>query len=558
MDKYEIAQTLREIGIIIELIDVNPKKAIAYSRAANTIESVPNITEIIDSKSLETLPGIGKKISEMIYILVKNNSLPYYEHLKTLIPKDLLEFAQLPGQNLRKVRILYEALFVTNIDQLEQVLKDGKTIKVKGLGLTFTKNMISSLPFLKTKRHSILYPKALRRAHALIEILGKYTNKIEITGALRRKLETLKELDLIATTDDKEKCFSIFTKHGLIREVLSTNKDGASVLLKQGIVANLNLVEEDEYYRMLVKTTGNEEHLNELQKEPLKDEKIHSENDLYRAYGLPFIVPELREGLGEVAAAKNNKLPILIEEKDLRGTFHCHTLDSDGTNTIEELANAARNMGWEYIGIADHSKASYQAHGMSEERLFSQIENISKFNAQLDPSFRVFSGIECDILKDGTLDFSNEVLAKLDYVIVSIHRRFKLEEKEMTERLLKAIENPYTTMIGHLTGRILLHRHSYKIDVQKVIDACIANNKIMELNAHPNRLDMDWRLWIKAKDKGLKCSINPDAHSLKDLMNCQYGINMARKGWLEKKDVVNTLPLEEMKIYLKTRKTSLN
>ena len=207
--------------------------------------------------------------------------------------------------------------------------------------------------------------------------------------------------------------------------------------------------------------------------------------------------------------AKNGKLPILIEEKDLKGTFHCHTVDSDGTNTIEELVNGARNLGWEYIGIADHSKASYQAHGMSEERLFAQIETIRKINEHLDFPFQVFSGIQCDILVDGTLDFSNDVLKQLDYVIVSIHRRFKLEEKEMTERLLKAIENPYTTMIGHLTGRILLHRHAYKIDIQKIIDACIVNNKIIELNAYPSRLDMDWRLWIKAKEKGLKCSSIP-------------------------------------------------
>ena len=273
MDKYEIAQTLREIGFIIELIDVNPKKAIAYSRAANTIESIPDLKDVVENKSLDSLPGIGKKISEMIYTLVKQNSLPYYDHLKTLIPKDLLEFAQLPGQNIRKVRILYETLFVTNIDQLEQVLKDGKTNKVKGLGLTFTKNMTSSLPYLKTKRHPFLYPKALKQARAFLEILGHYTNKIEITGSLRRKLETIKEIDLIATSDDKENCFSIFTTHGLIREVISKNQNFTSVLLKRGIVVNLHLVEDEEYYQSLLKTTGNEEHLNDLQKEPFKQEK---------------------------------------------------------------------------------------------------------------------------------------------------------------------------------------------------------------------------------------------------------------------------------------------
>jgi DNA polymerase (family 10) len=255
-----------------------------------------------------------------------------------------------------------------------------------------------------------------------------------------------------------------------------------------------------------------------------------------------------------VEAAKNGKLPQLIEEKDLKGTFHCHTQDSDGENTLEELVTAARDLGWEYLGIADHSKESYQANGMTEERLLAQLDRIQVLNNKMDYTFQIFAGLECDILKDGTLYFSDEILSRLDYVIASIHRRYKLEEKEMTQRLIKAIENPYTTMVGHFTGRLLLHREPYNIDTEKVIDACIANDKIMELNAYPSRLDMDWRLWIRSRDRGLKCVINPDAHSISNLLNCRYGINIARKGWLEKRDVINTLSLGDMQIFLKSRK----
>lgn len=262
----------------------------------------------------------------------------------------------------------------------------------------------------------------------------------------------------------------------------------------------------------------------------------------------------MREGYGEIESAKKNDFSDLIEEKDLKGTFHCHTVDSDGANTIEEMVHAAQQMGWHYIGITDHSKSSPQANGLSEERLIAQIERIRNFNKILGPSFKVFAGLECDILKDGQLDFGEEILKQLDFVIVSIHSLFKQEKDIMTNRIIKAIENPYTTMLGHLSGRLLRIRDPYQLDIPKVIDACIAHDKIIELNAYPSRLDMDWRLWIKAKDRGLKCSINPDAHSTYDLYNCHYGVNIARKGWIKKENVINTLSLNQMTQFLKERK----
>lgn len=569
MDKYEIAQILREIGTILELIDPNPKKGIAYRKAAHTIESMGDLPQIVEEKALETFPGIGKGISEMVTTLVQKGSLNYHTRLKEKVPQGLLELTTIPGLGLKKLRILYEEFKITNLSELEAVLKDENIQNIKGFGPAFIKKALKQIASVKAHGHSLLYPQAVNIAHAILDILTPWVNKIEFTGTLRRKCEVIHQIDLLAFSKNPELCLSHFVQHGLTKQILTHDEKHASVLLKQGNKANLHLVTEKEYAFALLKTTGGSKHLNELENEAIKQnyrltdhsfEKMNAfvkkieileENDIYKTLGLPYIPPEVREGYGEVEAAKKGNQFHLIEENDLRGTFHCHTLDSDGQNTLEELVQGAKQLGWEYIGIADHSKASYQANGMSEERMLNQLKNIREINKKIGSDFKIFSGVECDILKDGNLDFSEEILKQLDYVIVSIHRYFNMEEEEMTNRLLKAIENPYTTMIGHLTGRLLRHRDPYKLNIPKILDACVANRKIIELNAYPSRLDMDWRYWIKAKEMGIKCSINPDAHSLKDLMNCHYGINMARKGWLEKDDVINTLPLKEMKAFLK-------
>jgi DNA polymerase (family 10) len=378
-----------------------------------------------------------------------------------------------------------------------------------------------------------------------------------MTGALRRKLEVIGELSFVAASENAQACLMAFGNFPLVKEIKNTTVNTMVVLLKNGPEAALKVVPETGFPLALLTDTGSPAHISALIKEAKKQKltwppssPLESENAYYSYLGLDYVPPELRENFGEIKAAKEGKLPHLIEEGDLRGAFHCHTTSSDGLNSLEEMAEAARKLGWEYIGISDHSKSSHQAHGMKEESLFNQIEIIKGLNKKFS-NFQIFTGIECDILKDGQLDFSDDILAALDFVIVSVHRRFNLDKKEMTKRLLKAIENPYTTIIGHLTGRQLRTREPYELDIKKIIDACIANHKVIELNATPNRLDMDWHYWIKAKEKGLLCSINPDAHSLKDLLNCQYGIHMARKGWLEKKDVINTKGLEEMRKFLK-------
>lgn len=569
MDKYEVAQILREIGMIIELIDANPKKGLAYRKAAHTIESLNGFSKIINENSLTTLPGIGPNIAQMVITLVQKGSLSYYEKLRNQIPNSLFQLMYIPGLTLRKLRILYEKFNISNFLELENVLKSEKIRDLKEFSPSYTKKILKQISLLSKQGYSLLYPQASHIAQAFVELLKNISKQLAITGSLRRKSELVHQLDFLATTDNKDACLSLFIHYGLVKNILSKEENYVSVLLKNEIKATLHIVEESEFSFVLLNTTGNQGHLEELQKEALKqgyqlkkysiqpinkNQNFKNEQNIYQFLGIPFIPPELREGYGEIDAVKKNKLLPLIEYKDLHGAFHCHTVYSDGQNTLEELVIAAQQLGWEYIGISDHSKSSYQAHGMDEERLLEQIKQIDQLNHRIGPAFHIFSGVECDILKDGSLDFDADILRRLDFVIVSIHRFFNLEEEIMTKRLIKAIENPYSTIIGHLTGRLLRHRDAYHLNIPKILDACVANDKIIELNAYPSRLDMDWRWWIKAKEKGLKCCINPDAHSLKDLKNCAYGVDIARKGWLGKNDVINTLTLKEMISYLERRK----
>lgn len=561
MDQYAIAQILREICFVIELVDDNPKKGWAYRKAASLVETMPEFSQHVENGTLESFAGIGHTLSRIITTLFREGQLPYHSELLNKIPSTLLEMAQIPGLNSRKIRLLYEKLGIKSLSEFEQAIHDETIQSTKLFGPAALKKILKQIELFK-KGHSLLLPQAEKIAKAFEEILKNESDEIEISGQIRRKLELISELDFLVIAKNPKHCISKFTQHYLVKEILSLDVNHACVLLKHGIKATLHLTNRENFSMVLLTSTGNQKHLDRLKeyasetKVPLFERKktYRNESEIYKALKLSYIPPELREGYGEIEVSKNHQWS-LIEEKDLCGTFHCHTLDSDGQNTLEEMATEGQRTGWEYIGIADHSKSSYQANGMDEERLLSQILRIQELNKKLPASFKLFSGLECDILSDGELDFSPEILSQLDFVIVSIHRFFKQEEDIMTKRLIKAIENPYTTIIGHPTGRLLLHRDPYQLNIPKIIDACIANDKIIELNAYPNRLDMDWRYWIQAKEKGLKCSINPDAHSLRDLRNCHYGIQMARKGWLEKQDVINTLSLKEMKKFLKNRHT---
>jgi DNA polymerase (family X) len=370
-----------------------------------------------------------------------------------------------------------------------------------------------------------------------------------------------------------------FVKMPAVTQVLGHGDTKASVVLDNGVQCDLRVVTNDAFACALVYFTGSKEHNIVLRSRALdrgwslneyaftstgKDDsatpppRCMEEAEVYRALGLDFIEPDLRESTGEIAAAENGTLPKLVELSNLRGCFHTHTTASDGTASLREMAEAAHELGWQYLGIADHSKSSFQASGLDESRLRRQMQEIRDLNeAFADVGFRVFAGSEVDILKDGTLDFADDVLAELDFVVASVHQLFTLSEAEMTRRIIRALENPHVTMLGHLTGRLLLHRPGYAVNVPAVIDAAAATGTIIELNSNPWRLDMDWRWWKLAKEKGVKTSINPDAHSTRSLQDVFYGVRAARKGWLTKEDVINCLPLGKIEAALKGKRSRM-
>jgi DNA polymerase (family X) len=574
MDKHDVARILDEIGVLLELKGENPFKIRAYHNAARAIENLDrDLKKIIEEGGLEEIPGIGESIAEKITVLVKTGHLSYYEKLKKSIPPGLLELLKVPGLGGKKVKTLYQKLRIKTTADLVKACEKGRIAKLKGFGLKTQNNILGGIAKIKTYGKRIWWWKAMEIGEPIVEKLSelKGVTQVEIAGSVRRKLETIGDLDFLVACSKPSTVMDWFTKQPWVEKVLSKGPSKSSVRLKQNVQADIRVIPEDQYGFALLYFTGSKEHnikirnrankmglsLSEYGLEPISKKhkavrlpKKPTEADIYKVLGLDYIPPELREDMGEVEAAEKGKLPVLVEEKDIRGVFHCHTTESDGHNTLEEMAAAAEKLKWEYLGISDHSKSSFQANGMDEKRLFKQLEKIQKLNRSKKFSTHVFAGIECDILDKGKLDFPNDVLKELDFVIVSIHRSFNLDEKTMTARIIKAVENPYMSMLGHVTGRLLLKRDPYKVDVLKVIDACIANGKIIELNAHPMRLDMDWRLWHKASERGLKCSINPDAHSTGDLEYYRAGVNIARKGWLGKKDIINTLPLVKVRSVL--------
>ncbi len=578
MDKHAVAAVLEEIGVLLNLKGENPFKVRAYHNAARSIEAVEEDLEtIIQEDRLKDLAGIGEKIAEKVKILVLKGRLPYYEKLKKSLPAGLIDLLNVPGLGGKKIKVLYQKLKIKSMDDLAYACKRGKVAQLAGFGKKSEEKILNGLEKIKIYGRRMLWIDAERIARPILEKLLKLkeVQKVEIAGSFRRKLETIRDLDFLVSSNNAAQTMKWFAKQSWVEKTLSSGPKKSSFLLKQGTQVDLRIIPQCEFGFALLYFTGSKEHnihmrkrankrgfsLSEYALEPLKSKKRVvvpkvlkkknvQEEDIFASLGLEYIPPELREDMGEIEAAETDKLPSLVECKDICGVFHCHTTESDGHNTLEEMVAEAQKIGLEYIGIADHSKSSFQANGMDEGRLLAQIKRIQALNRSRKYSPHVFAGLECDILKNGKLDFPNEILKELDYVIASVHRSFTMDEKGMTERLIKAIENPYTTMVGHVTGRLLLERDPYPVNLIKVIDACIANGKIMELNAQPLRLEMDWRLWRRAKEKGLKCCINPDAHYASDIQYYRLGVQIARKGWLEKKDIVNTLSLKKMKNYL--------
>jgi len=568
LTKDELIDTLEHIAQLLELKGEVVFKVRAYQNAARALETYSgNLAQAAAEGRLGEIQGIGKAIAEKLTTLIQTGALPYYEELKAEFPPGLFEMFELQGVGPKKIKALWDQLGITTVEALEAGCKDGRVAALSGFGEKTAKNICAAIDARRKHAGRFRLGDIAHDAERMLEDLRALpeVNRVSVCGSYRRRKEVVGDIDFLVSTKGPQAVSDFFVNHEMVEGVLAHGATKSSVRLKCGIQADLRVVKDAEYPFALNYFTGSKEHniimrqralargwtLNEYRLGPDERAKIdpqpippiREEPELYRALGLDYVEPELREDRGEFGAAEKHTLPDLIELENLRGTFHCHTTASDGRCTLREMAEAAQELGLQYLGIADHSKASFQAHGLDETRLLAQVEEIRALNREWDGAFKLFAGNEVDIHKDGTLDFSDEILAQLDYSVASVHAVFNLSEADMTKRIIKAIANPHVTMLGHLTGRLLLSRDGYAVDVPAIIDAAAETGTIIELNCSPWRLDMDWRWWPLAKEKGVKCAINPDAHRTDQLNHLWYGIGAARKGWLTRADVVNTLPL---------------
>jgi len=583
MTKEDIAGVLEKIAMLLELKGENPFKIRAYTNAARAIETFgANVSSFQDEEAVAKIPGIGKSIALKIKELAGTGSLQYLQELSAEFPAGILELFSLPGLGSKKIKALHDKLGISSIEQLQKACEQGRIAELPGFGETTQQKLCDAIARRASRAGSFQFGQVAAEAEALRADLAAHeaASQVDVAGSYRRQKEIVHDLDLLVATNEPEAITKFFVSHPLVEYVIAQGPTKSSVRLRSGVQCDLRVVTTAEYPFALAYFTGNKEHNIEMRSRALqrgwtlneyrlasvpidpkakkkrlarKIPNVRDEADLYRAADLDFIPPELRENCGEFEAAEQHSLPKLIEKENLRGTFHCHTVASDGHNTLEEMAEAAQELGLEYLGIADHSRSSVQGHGMAAEKLLAQVAAIRKLNKTFN-GFRLVAGVECDILRDGSLDFSDEVLSQLDYVVASVHSVFNLSESEMTQRVIRALENPFVTMLAHPTGRLLLKRDPYQIDIPAVLDAAAHTGTWIELNAAPKRLDLDWRWWPLAKQKRVKCVINPDAHRTERLQDLWFGIGIARKGWLTKDDVVNCLPLGKIETALRTKR----
>ncbi len=573
MDKKEAAGILEDIGVLLELKGENPFKTRAYENAARSLLAQPgDLDTLVAETGLKGIKGIGEGIREKLLELYETGSMGYYEEIKASIPAGIVEMLRIPGLGPKKAKALYEKLGIGNIGELEYACHENRLVELEGFGRKTQDNILQGIAFVKKHAELYLYQFASDEAEKLIRpiLKSKKVIRASVAGSIRRRKEITKDIDIVAATDEPDAVMELFTTLPDVERVASRGETKSSVVLKSGIAADLRTVTDKEYPYALHHFTGSKEHntamrsrakkmdmkMNEYGLFKGKAEKLigcKDETEIFAALGLAFIPPELREDMGEIDAAEKGKLPMLVEESDIKGVIHVHSRYSDGTDEIAEIAAEAKKMGYSYLGLTDHSPTAAYAGGLKPEDLRRQQADIDEVNASMK-GFRVFKGAEVDILPDGRLDYPEKVMQGFDFTVCSIHAKFNMTEDEATKRLIKAVENPHCTILGHPTGRLLLSREGYPVNMRKVIEAAAANNVAIELNAHPLRLDIDWREIRYAKELGVKIAINPDAHNLGGLNDMRYGVGIARKGWLEKFDVLNAMSVAEIEKWFKGRK----
>ncbi len=582
MDKDQVAEVLAEIGTLLELKGENPFKTRAYVNAARSLDGLNEpLDKMVAENRLGAIKGIGEGLQKKITELVTTGRLAYYEELKASLPPGLVALLDIPGLGPKKVKALHDKLGVATAEQLEAACRAGRVAALDGFGEKSQSKILEGIEFRRQYASKHLLVEALRAAEPILDQLRGQAEVIRCStaGSLRRYKELIGDIDFLVSSKNPAAVIDFFTSQPGILSVSAKGETKASVVLAGGIQADLRVVSDTDYPFALAYFTGSKEHnivmrqraiqrglrLNEYglfkSKEETRDPRLrvpcHTEEEIFAQLDLTYIPPELREDHGEFDAAEKDELPRLLEWTQLRGSLHNHSNWSDGRGTLEEIAAYMRELGCHYWAINDHSKASFQANGLDAVRLRQQVKAIHKINAQLAEEgheFRLLTGVEVDILSEGRLDLEDDLLAELDVVVASLHQGFTQNEAEMTKRLIRAAQNPWVHFLGHLTGRLLLEREPYPVNQQAVIDACAETGTWIELNAQPSRCDLDWRLWPYAKSKGVKCVVNCDAHRPEHAGFLRLGAGLARKGWLEKKDVINTLSLAELSLELERKR----
>ncbi len=565
MTSLEIAKALEETALLLELSGENPFKVRAYATAARVVEGITaDLQELIAADGLIAFKGIGRAMADHIAELASTGTIAEYAGLRASIPPGVFEMLAIPGLGPRKVRHLWKARDIKGIGELEVLCSRGLLAGEPGFGEKTQQKILEGIAMLKrfSGRHRL--DEALHEAGALLRQVAAWPEvaRCEIAGSIRRRRETIRDIDLLVATAKPEAVMERFLHLPGIEKVLGSGPTKSSAMLACGMQCDLRAVSEAQYPFALHSFTGSKEHnvrlrglardrglrLNEygLFPEGAEDSlPCADEAAIFAAFGLDFIPPELREDAGEIEAAAAHRLPVLVEERDLRGILHAHSTYTDGAASIEEMAAATRALGYEYLAICDHSQAVRIAGGMTPAEVQRQHEEIDRLNRGLE-GFRILKGIEVDILADGSLDFDDELLAAFDVVIAAIHSGFAMPEAEMTRRIVRAVRNPHVDILAHPTGRLLLSRDGYAVDLAAVIDAAADAGTALEINAHPQRLDLDWRWCRRAKERGVRLSINPDAHAVEELRGVAYGVFVARKGWLEGGDILNALSAEAL------------
>lgn len=587
INNKDIARKLEEIGTMMRLAGENDFRAIAFDRAARSIETLQEpINTYIDNRTLIDIKGIGKSIAEDIYAYVDTGEIPVLEDLKKRVPKGLMQWLNISGLGPKNILKIHRELDITTIDELKEKCKDGSVASLPGLGQKSADKILKSIEWMEQFSERCRLDEAMEAAEPIFEYMKKQpgVKQISIAGSLRRRKETIGDIDLLIGADPKDaaKLLDIFTRHPKVTEILGKGETKSSIRTEEGRQVDLRVVKPEQFPAALMYFTGSKEHnvvmrqrarerdmaLNEyglfkLDKKGNTDfdqpVSYSSEDDIYQKLDLHFVPPELREDMGEFDYFEKHKKADLLEESDIRGVLHAHSNWSDGQKTIREMAEACMKRGYEYLGLTDHSKAAAYANGLSVDRLKEQWKEIDELNDEFKKAgkkFHILKGIESDILGNGSLDYPDEILKQFDFVIASIHSALEMPHDKMMKRIKKAIANPYTCILGHPTGRLLLKRDEGQMDMNELVEYAAKHHTAIEINANPYRLDLDWRLGNKAREVGLMSAICPDAHTEEGLDDIKYGVYIARKARFNKDMILNARPLDElMKWFEEKRKT---